>query len=317
MTARTCWILSEGIAGHDAQSRGLAQALGVTARVLRFRVRGLWRYLSPQLWPQAFRAVSVEGGVGPPWPDLVISCGGKGAALSAAIKTASGGHTHAIHILKPRINPHRLDVVIVPRHDGISGPNIIVTRAALTPVTAETIATGARQWRDTLGALPRPLVAVLVGGSNDRFRLTPEGSRKLGRDLAALARQNRAGLAITASRRTGAENEAALRAALDGVPAFFWDGKGDNPFFGMLALADAIVVTEDSVSMTSEACATGKPVYIVRLEGESRRIRRFHEMLQQDGITRPFTGTLEDWRYMPPDDTGRAAAEIKRRFGWS
>jgi mitochondrial fission protein ELM1 len=317
MTARTCWILSEGIAGHDAQSRGLAQALGVAAQVRKFRVRGLWRHIPPQLWPSAFGAVEVEGGLSAPWPDLVITCGGKGAAVGAAIKAASGGQSRAIHILKPRISPRRLDVVIVPRHDGMSGDNIIVTRTALTPVTGETIAAGARRWRETLGALPRPLVAVLVGGSNDRFRLTPDGSRKLGAELAALARQHGAGLAITTSRRTGAENEAALRAALAGAPAFFWDGQGDNPFFGMLALADAIVVTEDSVSMTSEACATGKPVYIARLDGESRRIRRFHGMLQEDGITRPFTGALEHWHYMPPDDTARAAAEIKRRFGWA
>lgn len=316
MTPQTCWILSEGIAGHDAQSRGLAQALGITPTVKAFRVRAPWRYLSPRLWLDPLGAAAADGGLAPPWPDLVISCGGQGAALGAAVKTVSGGQTHAIHILKPRIDPRRLDVVIVPRHDGLSGPNIIVTRTALTPVTAATIASGARRWRDVLGALPRPLIAVLVGGSNDRFRLTPDGSRKLGQALSDLAQRHGAGLAITTSRRTGSANEAALRAAVVGVGVYFWDGKGDNPFFGLLALADAIVVTEDSVSMTSEACATGKPVYIVRLEGESRRIRRFHEMLQQDGITRPFSGTLEPWSYVPPDDTGRAAAEIRARFGW-
>ncbi len=255
----------------------------------------------------------------PPWPDLVISCGGKGAALSAAIKTASGGTAHAVHILKPRIDARHLDAVIVPRHDGVTGPNVIVTRTALTPVTAATISSGAKRWRDVLGALPRPLIAVLVGGSNDRFQLTPEGARKLGEALRDVAKRHGAGLAITTSRRTGSANETALRAAVSGPGTYFWDGTGDNPFFGLLALADAIVVTEDSVSMTSEACATGKPVYIAGLEGESRRIRRFHEMLQQDGITRPFTGTLElePWSYVPPDDTGRAAAELRSRFGWS
>ncbi len=316
MTPQTCWILSEGIAGHDAQSRGLAQALGVTPTVKVFRVRAPWRYLSPRLWLDPLGAAAADGGLTPPWPDLVISCGGQGAALGAAIKTVSGTQTHAIHILKPRIDPRRLDVVIVPRHDGLSGPNIIVTRTALTAVTAATIASGAKRWRDVLGALPRPLIAVLIGGSNDRFRLTPEGSQRLGQALSDLARRHGAGLAITTSRRTGSANEAALRAAVAGAGAYFWDGKGDNPFFGLLALADAIVVTENSVSMTSEACATGKPVYIVGLEGESRRIRRFHEMLQQDGITRPFSGTLEPWSYIPPDDTARAAAEIRARFGW-
>lgn len=316
MAPQTCWILSEGINGHDAQSRGLAQALGLKPVVRSFRVRAPWRYLSPRLWPVPLKAADFPGGMGPPWPDLVVSCGGKGAGLSAAIKTASGGKTHAVHILKPRIDPRHLDAVIVPRHDGLTGPNVIVTRTALTPVSADTIAEGARRWRNELGRLPRPLIAVLVGGSNDRFQFTEAGAQKLGAALTALVKEHKAGLAITTSRRTGAENEAALRRAVADTNPYFWDGKGDNPFFGLLALADAIIVTEDSVSMASEACATGKPVYIVGLEGDSRRIRRFHEMLQQDGITRPFTGTLEQWSYVPPDDTARAAAELKNRFGW-
>jgi len=84
----------------------------------------------------------------------------------------------------------------------------------------------------------------------------------------------------------------------------------------LLAHADAILATEDSVSMVSEACATGKPVYSVPLEGRSERIARFLGGLEADGIARPFAGRLESWRYEPPDDTARAAAAIVRRFGW-
>ena len=85
---------------------------------------------------------------------------------------------------------------------------------------------------------------------------------------------------------------------------------------GILALADVIVVTEDSVSMTSEALATGKPVYDVRLPGYSARLRRFQDDLIAEGYTRPFTGALERWNYTPPDDTARAALMCRQRFGW-
>ena len=132
--------------------------------------------------------------------------------------------------------------------------------------------------------------------------------------LVRLAKTSGAGLAVTPSRRTGAANEAVLREGLAAVPSVIWDGEGENPYFGYLALADAIVVTADSVSMVSEACATGKPVYVFDLEGGSRKFKRFHDNLREAGITRAFEGTLAEWRYRPPDDTERVAREVRRRM---
>jgi uncharacterized protein len=68
------------------------------------------------------------------------------------------------------------------------------------------------------------------------------------------------------------------------------------------------------VSMVSEAAATGKPVHVVDLEGGSAKFARFHQAMREAGITRPFTGVIERWSYEPPDDTARAAAEIRRRL---
>ncbi|MGH6954230.1 MAG: ELM1/GtrOC1 family putative glycosyltransferase, partial [Alphaproteobacteria bacterium] len=75
-----------------------------------------------------------------------------------------------------------------------------------------------------------------------------------------------------------------------------------------------IVATGDSVSMISEASATGKPVYVIELGDEPRRIRRFHENLRAAGITRQFGGTIESWSYAPLEDTARVAAEVRRRM---
>jgi hypothetical protein len=116
---------------------------------------------------------------------------------------------------------------------------------------------------------------------------------------------------ITPSRRTEPEAARILGDALAGLRADIWDGTGENPYFGLLALADAILVTRDSVSMTSEAIFTGKPVHVIDLDGSSRRIELFHAHMQRQGYTRRFTGTLETWTYTPPDDTAMAAARIK------
>lgn len=301
----------------EAQCRGLADALGMAAVIKRVRIRPFWSVLPKPLWLDPLRTLAPEGDrVEPPWPDLVISCGSAGARIAAAIRAASG-RTRAVHIQDPKMDRTQFDVIIAPRHDGLSGDNVIASKAAIHPVTPQKLADGARQWAPKLAGLPRPLIAVLIGGSNGRHRLTPEIMRRLADDLSRLARTTGGGLAVTPSRRTGAENEAVLRERLKDIPAFIWDGRGDNPYFGMLALADAIVVTEDSVSMTSEAVATGKPVYVAPLAGESRRLRRFHRMLMDDGITRPFDGSFARWSYAPPDDTAHAAAEIRSRFGWA
>jgi mitochondrial fission protein ELM1 len=318
VTPASCWILSVGHAGLEAQGRGLAQALDVEPIVKKVRPVGPWRYVPKGLWPDPLRLLSRKSDqLSPPWPDLLISCGHLGIAFAVAIKRASGGRTRAVHIQNPgRWGRGKVDLSIVPKHDGITGPDIFVSEAALHPVTPARLAEGASAWRERFADLPRPLLALLIGGSNGRHRLTDGVMRDLAERLVAAMRRHGAGLAVTPSRRTDPATLSILTQAMAGMPAYVWDGRGANPYFGMLALADAIVVTEDSVSMATEACATGKPVYIAALEGASRRIRAFHDDLRAAGMTRPFTGELAQWRYDRPDDTERAAAEIRRRFGW-
>ncbi|MDA0654034.1 MAG: mitochondrial fission ELM1 family protein, partial [Proteobacteria bacterium] len=210
------------------------------------------------------------------------------------------------------------DLVVVPRHDRLRGDNVVTTRGALHRVTGERLRRAADEFAADVAALPRPLVAVLVGGDNGVYRLGPDQARDLGSKLGALARSG-AGLAVTPSRRTGASNERILRDALAGLPAVVWDGGGANPYFGYLGLADAIVVTCDSVSMVSEAVSTGKPVYIFDLPGGSDKFRAFHAGFRADGFTRPLadalaSGALDPWTYAPPDDTAMVAAEVLRRL---
>jgi mitochondrial fission protein ELM1 len=314
---RSCWIVTPGQAGFESQGRGLAEALGLAATMKRVSVRAPWARLPGWLWMRPLNCLAADSDrLDPPFPDLVISCGKIAAPLAAAIRKSSGGQTRAVHIQKPTMSARHFDLVVAPRHDGLSGPNVVATIGAVHPVTVPKLAEAAARWTPRFTALKRPLIGVLIGGSNGRFILGERETADIADRLAALARQQGVGLAITPSRRTGAANEAILRTRLSGLPAFIWDGSGDNPYLGILALSDAIVVTEDSVSMTSEALATGKPVYVARLPGDSARLRQFQDDLISDGYTRPFTGEFSRWTYVPPDDTARAAAECRQRFGW-
>src|SRR6185437_11673949 len=225
----------------------------------------------------------------------------------------SGGHSFWVQVQDPRFARREIDLIVAPRHDPAPGGNVFRTLGAVHRVTAAKLAADAARFAPVFAALPRPLVAVLIGGDNSVYRLTEESFGALCDRLVALAKSG-VGLAITPSRRTADAQRAMLQKRLADLPAYIWDGSGENPYFGMLGTADAILVTADSVSMISEAAATGKPVHIVELEGGSDKFARFHQGMREAGITRLFNGTLEEWHYAPPDDTARAAAEIRRRF---
>jgi mitochondrial fission protein ELM1 len=184
--------------------------------------------------------------------------------------------------------------------------------------TPARLAEAAARFGPGLAHLPRPRVAVLIGGANAVYRTPPAICARIAAEIAALSAQGD-GLMVTFSRRTGPELESAIREALASVAAnaAIWDGTGENPYFGYLGLADHVLVTEDSASMVSEAAATGKPISVLRLQGGSRKFRRFHESMRAHGITRDFDGSLEEWAYPPLDETGRAAARVRQLLGES
>jgi len=304
--ATRCWVMTDGKPGMENQCLGLAEALRLKPEVKRIAPRAPWSWLPPQLWVSPLSAVAE---IGPPWPDLLIATGRQTVAPALAIKRRNPA-TFTVQIQDPVAGRGRFDLIAVPEHDDVSGPNVITTLGALHRVTPERLGEAGPRFRAQLQPLPRPLIAVLLGGTNKQFRLTEARARALADGLARLP----GGLAVTPSRRTGDDAMRIIRTALSSKPALIWDGSGENPYFGFLAEADAIVVTGDSVSMVSEACATGKPVYVFDLEGGSRKFARFHRALRERGITRPFDGTLAAWTYPPLDDTARVAAEVRRRF---
>jgi len=295
------------------QAIGLAEAVGLPFLHKTIGLRAPWRWLPGHLCPGVLRhgLTPDSDSLAPPWPDLLITCGRRSAAASIAIRRLSSGRTLTVHIQDPQIPARYFDLVAPPRHDGLDGENVIQTRGALHRLTPVKLAQAAQAQADRFSHLPRPLVAVLVGGSNRTVRMTPKVCSAIGAQLADLARLYDAGIALTPSRRTGAENVEALRAALRDVPHFIWSGEGENPYLALLGLADYIVVTGDSVSMVSEAASTGKPVYVADLEGYSKRLMVFHHELRREGVTRPFPSPLEHWDYEPVNDTPVVAARIR------
>ena len=300
---RKVWALTSGEAGVVGQAVGLAEAIGWPFETRTVRLRAPWSWLPGHLGPMVLR--SLREPLGPPWPDLLITGGRRTVALSIAIRRASRKRTFTVHVQNPQVPVRFFDLVVPPRHDGIRGKNVLPTRGALHRITPGKLRSAASMWRPRLGS---PTVAVLLGGNSRTHRFAPNHAAALADSLARID----GSIVVTPSRRTSTDVVAVLRQRLP--EAWFWDGTGDNPYLGMLALAEHLVVTEDSVSMVSEAAATGKPVYLAAVDGGSTRHRAFHALLREEGVTRPFEGTLESWSYEPVDDAPRIAAEIHRRM---
>jgi uncharacterized protein len=305
------WVISEGLAGLNSQALGLAEAAGLLPEMRELKPVIPWKWIAAKLWPNPLAAVA--DAVREPLPSLVIGCGGMAAAVSAALRRPS---LPVVQIQNPRMNIGRFDMIVANRHDELTGPNVFVTRTALHRVTPQRLVAEAEAWRERLAPFRRPLVAVLLGGSNGRFRLDRNAGAKLAADLAAMAKQDKVGIVVTPSRRTDPAVTGLMRDALAPLGGWVWNFEGENPYFGMLALADLIIVTQDSVSMISEASATAAPVMFAPLPGSWRRQGLFLQPLIDEDRIRPFEGRFVTWPVSPLNDTPAAAAEMRRRLGF-
>src|SRR3954470_739716 len=305
------WVLHDGKAGLASQALGLAEAAGFAFVEKPLKIRPPWAWLPPQLWIAPLRgAGGKDGDLRPPWPDLVIGCGRNAAMPALAIRRASSGLTLAVQIQDPRVGHDEFDLLVVPEHDRLRSPRVLVPRGAIHRLTPARWEQERRRF-PTLQNLPRPILGMLIGGSNRTYRLDLRRLGEIADAVASVLRQTGGSVVLTPSRRTGPAGLALLRKRLAGLPAHIWEGGGENPYFAYLAVADTFLVTADSVSMVSEAAATGKPVHILELEGGDAKFGRFHAAMRQSGITRPFAGHLERWSYDPPDDTARAGAALR------
>jgi hypothetical protein len=315
------WVVTDGRAGNEAQALGLAEALArrraADIAVKRIAPKAWAARLPARLWHLAgareggWPFTGYAGSVAPPWPDLAIGAGRRIAPLVAALGKLHGVGT--VQILDPQMPLTAFGLVVVPGQDRVTGLNVIATLGAVGRVTPERIAAESSRWRPRLAGLPERRVACLLGGSGKSALWREEDVDRLVAQIAALSRSG-FGLMITPSRRTDPVLVSRLRAGCDPGATFLWDGEGDNPYPGILGLAEAVLVTGDSVNMVSEAAATGLPVHVFRLAGGSARIAAFHGEMTRRGITREFTGMIETWTYTPLAEADRIAGEVEMRL---
>ncbi len=322
------WVLADDRPGNRSQSLGIAKVLGLAYETKEIAYGPLVRL------PNAILGASFLGLIGaarrclaPPWPDLVIAAGRRSAAAARKIKRLGLGRTRLVHVMHPGAGADDFDLIAQPAHDARAlAENTLIIPAAPHGVTPDVLAAAKAEWAAAFADLPRPLVVLMVGGSTRRREFGPRMAAEVTELAAGMAARKGGSLLVSTSRRVEESEDPAtmpaLLGALDRVPHFLyrWGDTAGNPYLGYLAHADAVVVTGDSVSMCTEACARPGPVYIYAPNPLiTPKHRRFHDFLFGAGYARPLRAETawDDWshpRLNPAEDVARAIRDL---MGWS
>jgi len=306
MTERI-WVLADPRAGTAAQAIGIAERLDRPFRTVPLAWGALARL--PLRWPTllGLSAAARAALAGPP-PAAVISAGRRSAPVALWLGRR-GART--IHCMRPGFAEARFDLLVAGRHDSPpEAPNILPILGATHRMSPARLTAARERWA-MFAAFPAPRVALLLGGPPRGEGMEPSTAAAIGRQVAGFA----GSVLATGSRRTGRPAEAALAESIAGLPHHLhrWGDAGENPYAGLLAWSDAVVVTGDSVSMLSEALATPVPVFIADPGGLGARHLRLHESLYAARQARPLAEAPTPFTRAPLDETGRVAFEIVER----
>lgn len=318
------WVLCDDRAGNRSQALGVAEALSARTGGLRFQVQDIAYNITAALpnviMGATFMGVSTDTlvNLAPPWPDIAIAAGRRTAPIARNIKKLGEGHTFLVQLMNPGGETGEFDLLAVPRHDSLAkADNLFEMTGAPHRVTPARLAEERARWMDAFAALPGPRLALIVGGDTKRKDFSADMAAELGAKANAMAERAGGSLLVSTSRRT---SEAAANAVLAqlSVPhtVFRWGDAGENPYFGYLSCADGVIVTGESVSMCSEACATPGPVYIYApAKLMSFKHKKLVTELFDKGYARPLGETFETWTHPPLNAADEVAAEIVRRVG--
>ncbi len=311
------WVLCDDRAGNRSQAIGVAEKSGASFRCVEVEYGALAAL--PNLILGATNIglrPAARTPLAPPFPRIVVAAGRRTAPVARWIKRQSHGQTRLVQIMDPGAGHADFDLICRPAHDaGAQAGNVLTIVAAPHAFNRSSLDVAAADLPTAAHALPRPRIAVLVGGATRRRSF----SDTMAQDLVALVdeavRVTGGGVMASTSRRTGGAADVIVSGLGETHFVYDWRSGDSNPYRALLGAADALIVTGESVSMCSEACVTGKPVYIFAPPALiSEKHARLHKRLFEDGYAQPFSGEIDlTWSPNTLDTAQEIVAEIRKR----
>jgi mitochondrial fission protein ELM1 len=274
------WALLDDRAGNNAQVLGVAEKLGVAFEKKQVMYTPLAKLPNFLKFNSLLGIQNKDEFHNIEFPDLILSCGRKLAPVALYIKKHAAKNIKLVHFLNPEISHKDFDLIVYPEHDkAILEKNVIEILGAPNKITPQFLEEEQNKWLEKFKLYKRPYITVLVGGSNKHGEFTENEAKELGTKISAMAEAENATILITTSRRTTHKVKEVLKSNINTQNLFYfydYEQNQENPYFGLLALADKIIITADSIAMISESLMTEKPVYVFEtLQTISAKHRRF------------------------------------------
>lgn len=303
---KKAWLITDGKAGSISQVIALAEALNLDYELKLCRSPWFINILHPGIfWFLGKYLEKNSCKISPPYPDYVIASGRRARIFPIYIQKKSP-QTKTIYILDPRINPKFYDCVIAPNHDHIKGKNVIKTDLALTRITKKFLQSEKQEFKKTYGKLKSKIATIIVGGNTKEYKLSLSEVEKIVHDIANISSKYD-NILISTSRRTPTDLINLLeKEFFNKKNVYIYNPSNPaskNPYYAMLAYADEIFVTIDSISMISEALETKKPVKIINFPNFKGKGKKFVSNLISKGIVSFYDQNLSTASYNPLADT--------------
>lgn len=272
-------IISDGIRGHYHQSLGVSKWLErlskakIEEEILIPKLTGIKRFIKLKIMSR--RLIKNKNNYAKKWLEniktdyeentLFISTGSGAAAYNLALAKVTGNKS-AVIMTPSVLGVKPFDYAIVPEHDKHEkSEKIFETLGAPNHIYIPELRAKSQESFEL--DKNKKNVAILIGGNDANYEITSEWAERL---LKPLKNMNDINLFITTSRRTGRETD-------EKIKKIFVDSKNvkyiliasekpdENPIPLFLGIASHVLVTEDSVSMVSEAVTAGFKVGLLRV----------------------------------------------------
>ncbi len=238
--------------------------------------------------------------------DFIISCGRISAPYSLLFKKKN--KCQNLHILDPYFLRKKFDLIILPSHDtlSISNSNNIIRITGTFVNKKDPSKEEILRFRNLSN---KKIVTCFIGGDGKSSKFSETNAIDCVRKINRIS--NEYCIVYCFSRRTSKTVKNIIESNKKKEHLFF-EYDSVNPYWYLIKKSEFFIVTEDSVSMISDATSTGKPVYIQEIDYVKVKIRNFVSILEDKGFVRSFkNGELKSWVYKPLDESMRVSKIIK------
>ncbi len=330
------WVITDARPGNNSQVYGIAKFLGESYKEINISYNKLVKlpnlFLGSSLKAIDRTSKKLIGEMlqdvihkKTPAPNYVISAGRRSACVSSYMKKYLMEHLNErdndsdndrdhdgeknyrvknCHIMHPNLSFKLFDLVVLFTHDNnphSNDENVIEVVSSPNIITDDVMAEYKDLWQEKFKEYDKPIIGVLMGGSTKSQEFSLQDVINLANKLNQEAERLKASVLITTSRRTPKEAISIFNKHIS-QPKYIYEwtpsNHEENPYKGILALSDYLVVTGDSISMCSEACGTqAKGVYIYSSSNiSSQKHMRMHKNIFEKDLARDFMDNqLEYW----------------------